>query len=954
MNEDLFIFRDLESIMSTPDDTTTYRSLEEVNNDITHSGRPHQGSIPHSGRYPWGSGDEDHIYKRNLDLYSRMKELEQMGVSQKAIAEELGFRNATHLRGAKEKIVGELERYRIHRCQQLKEKGYSNDAIAKALDLSGESVVRNYLKKSNIPGKAEAQEKIRDFLKQQVDEYGMIDVGKGNELFLNCSPDQRKYALELLKDEGYNVYTYKQKQAGTGKETTMLVLTDENVSWGDMIKNRNNIHTITNTTIADNGYEDPMQVHPPKQIDSKRVYIRYKEDGGVDRDGTIELRRGVKDLDLGENTYAQVRIAVQLKDKSKNDGKYFLKGMAFYKDDIPEGYDIVYNTNKKRGTEEQSVFKPQILDDPLNPFGSNIKPGGQKGALNLLREEGDVDKWSTNLPSQFLSKQPVELARQQLKLTVEYQEAKLKEINSINNPTLKKKMLLDFADECDTKAVELKALGLPRTATKNILPVPSLSDTEVYAPGYKDGERVALIRFPHGGKFEIPELIVNNKNREAKGYIKDAIDAVGINPRVAERLSGADFDGDTVLIIPNNDKKIKSEKPLKQLENFDTKMYKVPDGMEPLKKGWKKGSRQEQDQMGMATNLVTDMHLKGADNDELARAVKYTMVVIDTGKHNLDWYQCYQDMNIKQLKDKYQGHTNKSGRYSTGANTIISRAGSKVEVPVRNDAYEIDSKTGEKIFTYGGFKKSKEVIPEYKNIYEKDSSGKFVKDENGNLIVKKVVQKTQGSTQMYETKDAYTLVGDKHNKMETLYADYANSMKALANKTRLDYLSVKEPPRDNEAKKKYKAEVDSLKAKLEVSKSNAPLERQAQRVAEKLARDRIEAKGGDLSEAEKSKILRRMITPARKMVGAKAKKIYITDKEWEAINNNAVGKTALEEILAKTDETRLYELALPKTDSGLSSSQEALVRSYYSRGYTRSDIMETLGISEYAVKQALS
>ena len=31
----------------------------------------------------------------------------------------------------------------------------------------------------------------------------------------------------------------------------------------------------------------------------------------------------------------------------------------------------------------------------------------------------------------------------------------------------------------------------------------------------RDGERVALIRFPHGGTFEIPQLTVNNRNREA-------------------------------------------------------------------------------------------------------------------------------------------------------------------------------------------------------------------------------------------------------------------------------------------------------------------------------------------------------------------------------------------------------------------------------------------------------
>lgn len=86
-----------------------------------------------------------------------------------------------------------------------------------------------------------------------------------------------------------------------------------------------------------------------------------------------------------------------------------------------------------------------------------------------------------------------------------------------------------------------------------------MKDDEVYAPNYKNGETIALIRYPHGGTFEIPILTVNNKQPEAKRVLGNAIDAVGINSKVAERLSGADFDGDTVMVIPTGGKtKIKS------------------------------------------------------------------------------------------------------------------------------------------------------------------------------------------------------------------------------------------------------------------------------------------------------------------------------------------------------------------------------------------------------------
>ena len=38
--------------------------------------------------------------------------------------------------------------------------------------------------------------------------------------------------------------------------------------------------------------------------------------------------------------------------------------------------------------------------------------------------------------------------------------------------------------------------------------IPSMKENEVYAPNYKNGEQVALIRYPHAGTFEIPILTV--------------------------------------------------------------------------------------------------------------------------------------------------------------------------------------------------------------------------------------------------------------------------------------------------------------------------------------------------------------------------------------------------------------------------------------------------------------
>ena len=195
---------------------------------------------------------------------------------------------------------------------------------------------------------------------------------------------------------------------------------------------------------------------------------------------------------------------------------------------------------------------------------------------------------------------------------------------ALTNPAVKKQLLKEFADGADSSAKHLKAAGLPRTRNQVILPINSLKDNEIYAPNYRNGETVVLVRHPHGGIFEIPELTVNNRNREANRVIKNAADAVGINSKVASRLSGADFDGDTVLVIPNNAKQVKTSAPLAGLKNFDPQsQYKIDRPNELTSKG-------KQKQMGAISNLITDMTIKGANSNEIARAVRHSMVVIDS------------------------------------------------------------------------------------------------------------------------------------------------------------------------------------------------------------------------------------------------------------------------------------------------------------------------------------
>src|SRR5438874_783466 len=97
----------------------------------------------------------------------------------------------------------------------------------------------------------------------------------------------------------------------------------------------------------------------------------------------------------------------------------------------------------------------------------------------------------------------------------------------------------------------VRQIAVPGQGTHIILPIDTLNEGELYAPNFRNGERVVLIRHPHGGKYEIPELTVNNNHPESKRLLGDAKDAIGIHHKVAEKLSGADFDADTVLVIPN-------------------------------------------------------------------------------------------------------------------------------------------------------------------------------------------------------------------------------------------------------------------------------------------------------------------------------------------------------------------------------------------------------------------
>ena len=886
----------------------------------------HYGMPRRSGRYPWGSGKDP--YQHSGDFLSRVEQLSKSGMSEKEIAESMGL-TTTQLRIQKSMAKEERRSLEVATAKGLREKGYSLKEIANQMGYTNDSSVRSLLNEGSEQRMNQSKE-TANFLKKQVDDKGMIDVGVGVERELGISREKLNTALYMLELQGYEVYGGGVPQVNNpGKQTNIKVLCKPGTEHKE-IYNYDNVHSITNYTSHDDGKTFDT-FHYPASLDSKRLQVRYAEEGGIEMDGVIELRRGVKDLDLGGSHYSQVRILV--------DNTHYLKGMAVYADDLPPGVDVRFNTNKSKSKGKMECLK-KIKDDPDNPFGSLIKAGGQSyytdpktgekklSLINKRADEGDWGEWADKLSSQFLSKQNLSLVKQQLGIARDAKQQEFDSIMSLTNPTVKKKLLQSFSDDCDSAAVHLQAAALPRQKYQVLLPIRSMKDNEIYAPNYKNGEKVALVRYPHGGLFEIPILTVNNKHKDAIKMIgKNPLDAVGINSKVAEILSGADFDGDTAMVIPthNGKTKISNKKPLKELEGFDPKMAY------PEKKGMKY-MRNTQNEMGNISNLITDMTLLGASDAELARAVRHSMVVIDAEKHKLNYKQSEIDNGIASLKKKYQGHYDENGRYKEGAGTIISRAKSQQSVLKRQGSPIIDPETG---------KQTWKVADDL--TYEK----KIVNKKTGEVTYK-TITRTQKSTKMFEADDAYTLVSKAKNPTELAYADYANAMKAMGNAARKAMVTTKDTPYNPEARAIYKKEVDSLEAKLNVALKNAPRERQAQTIANAV----VQAKkkdNPDMTNKELKKAGQQALDAARRQVGAKKEQVVITDSEWEAIQAGAISTNKLKKILDNADMDKIKQLATPKSSNKVNTQTINRIKTLKANGYTNAEIANKLGISTSTV-----
>lgn len=1020
----------------------SYYGSSKLNEEefIEHYGTPHVGLVPHSGRFPWGSG-KDPKFGEPANFLERIQLLRNNGWKEtpENIEKEFGI-NSTEYRIIKTLALNAIQQDNVSQARKLQKSGHGPKEIAKRMGAK-ESTVRDWLKISE-DSKLYQAENTANFLKDIVDKKKMIDVGGNAELDINdknynlpiegISKEKLNTALYILKKQGYNIYGANVPYPTNPKQSIRLrVLTVPEISREDgktpkEVYEYDKIHSIKDYITKDNGITFEKKFTYPASMDSKRMLVRYANDigvdgvKGIDKDGIIELRRGVKDLDLNGSRYSQIRILV--------DGTHYIKGMAIYSDDIPDGYDLVFNTNKTREKcpNKLDVLK-EIKKDPDNPFGSAIKDadlGGQYwytdkdgkkklGLINKRADEGDWTEWKDGLPSQFLSKQSKNLAAKQLNLAKIDKENEFDAIMSLTNPTIKKYYLEKFADECDGAAKDLKAAALPGQKYHVIIPVNAMGDTQVYAPRYKDGEKIALIRYPHGGIFEIPILTVNNKNSIAKNIIPpDSTDAIGISKKVADRLSGADFDGDTVMCIPATDSRgktqILSKDQLKGLKDFDSKMYQYDEAPRIDANGKKHYYRYGKEfkpmtrtnlEMGIISNLISDMTLLGATDDELARAVRHSMVVIDAEKHKLDYNQSYRENNIASLKEKYQIKKDENGNIIGygGASTIVSRAKGEVNVPKRRGQARINQKgkewydptkpEGTKIYLTAkdedlyypiskynkntGIKTlydekgkkinynptNKEEYNKYNPIMKKDSTtGQIYFTNKDNTIRYKFDYRTDKSTQMDETTDARTLESTNHHQMERLYSEYANSMKSLANRARMEKINTGNLKYDKNAANIYAKEVSSLESKLNEAKKNSAKERLATRLATAEINKKKEI-DPDLKGEDLRKVSQRSITKYREQVGSikrSQRSIKIEPKEWEAIQAGAISDHKLKTILDNSDPDVLREMAMPNKGKTLNSAQIARIKVMAnSNNFTIKQIAEKMNVSTSTISKYL-
>ena len=195
-------------------------------------GAPGRGS----GRYARGSGDD--AYQRRGDFADRVQELRKQGMSDTDIVKAMCLNSTTELRKQYSMSINSRRANRIATAKALLDEGKSQAEVARELGIN-ESTLRSLLNERSA-ARTNAAQATADFLRQQINEKGMIDVGAGVELELGISREKLGQALEILKREGYPVYGGGVPQVtNPGKQTNIQVICPPGTEHKDTYKCEN-------------------------------------------------------------------------------------------------------------------------------------------------------------------------------------------------------------------------------------------------------------------------------------------------------------------------------------------------------------------------------------------------------------------------------------------------------------------------------------------------------------------------------------------------------------------------------------------------------------------------------------------------------------------------------------------------------------------------------------------
>lgn len=348
----------------------------------------HYGKKRRSGRYEYGSGEIPYQHEPWFKWETEVDKYLDQGMNRTEVARAMGM-STNEFRQRTATMRAQRDAQLSAAVWEYRQQGRSKAEIGRRMGLNGGTVDRLLKIHENV--KAQKFNTTANLLKQAVDEKKYIDVSEGTEVYLGIKKTKLDSVLRSMKEEGYFVENiYVEQNGNKDKKTTTKVLAPPGTTKPELYKNLDKI-SFPGARLADDGLSiTSLGLRKPESLDSKRLQIRYAEQGGGDKDGVIELRRGVNDISLGNSLYAQVRIAV--------DGSHYLKGMAVYSDDLPPGVDVRFNTSKHEGTpmlgdKDNSVLKPMKTKinqetgekevDWDNPFGATVKESitNEKGML---------------------------------------------------------------------------------------------------------------------------------------------------------------------------------------------------------------------------------------------------------------------------------------------------------------------------------------------------------------------------------------------------------------------------------------------------------------------------------------------------------------------------------------------------------------------------------------------